>query len=149
METVTVVDVMKKDSGWYEIELEDGRKVATKAKKLADTAFQAKGSEIEVELNEQTKGKYTNIYLNAIGDVVDSPVKSNGSGRKPQPTEDPQEASHENPPIPGPDTRDERIARQWAFGRATELFAAGFTPTDKELDAIAKTAEGLLSRARP
>jgi hypothetical protein len=151
VETVVVDDVVKKDTGWYDISLEDGRTVSTKARKLADAAFQSKGQEVEVELNTQKKGSFTNIYLNRIGDVADSKASANGGGaRRKAASPKREEAPREVVPV---DNRDERIARQWAFGRAVEMYitlgSSAFPPTDADLDEIQAAAEGLLERARP
>lgn len=118
MENVTVKNV-EKNGAWYEVELEDGRKASTKNQDVADAAFASRGNEVPAVINSQVKGKFTNTYLNEIAGVSDGGKKrsgvSNGSGGGVSGSGIPERA-------PGRD--QERIARQWAYGRSTELLIA-------------------------
>ena len=145
MEKFTVVDVVQKGTGWFDISLEDGRTVSTKARKLADAAMLAKGQEVEGEINTKKSGNFTNHYLNALGDISDKPAaKTNGGGRKQSKRDIPPEAATPEIPV---DDRNERIARQWAFGRAIEMYVADLSA--QNLDDIEAIAEDLLQRSRP
>jgi flagellar basal body rod protein FlgG len=111
METVTVKDVEKSDRGWFEISLEDGRTVSTKNSKLADAAFAGRGTAVEVEINESKNGSFTNYYLNKLGDVSDE-RKGTSSGN----------GSSKRTARPQDDGRQQVIEREWAMGRAVELY---------------------------
>src|SRR6476661_1650833 len=109
METITVKDVDGPNSnGWYEILLEDDRKVSTKDEDVAKAAFQSRGSEAEAVISSTVKGKFTNIYLNQINGVGEVRPKGKPAARA---ATKPGRTPAEN----------DRIARQWAYGRATEL----------------------------
>lgn len=139
METVKILDVKKNERDWYEISLEgDDRVLATKDSKLAEVATASVGGAAEVEVNTRTKGNFTNHYLKSIGGVSESrpaaaPAKRSapsGGGRDPE--------------------TQERIARQWAYGRAVELLMASdvdvsFPPSEPVQKALTETANWLLS----
>jgi hypothetical protein len=139
MEQVTPVDVVQKDTGWYEIALEDGRNLSTKSRQLSDVMFQKVGSEVGVEVNTVVNGKFTNHYLNKIEGVVEERSSkrggasrgagraSGGGGRSPE--------------------QGKQIAAQWAVGRAVELYCADhpLLSGDADLAKIAETAKQLLA----
>ncbi len=138
METVVVKEVVGKPTGWFEIELEDGRTVATKLKKLADQAEASQGNAVAVDLTEKVNGKFTNIYLNKI--------EPTGNGDAPKPAAAVQEtvAAQAAPQ----DAKGERIARQWAYGRAVEIGTAfgslTFPLDDESVAKLQITADTLL-----
>ena len=142
METVTVKSVEKTPSGWNEILLEDGRKVSTKDSKLAEAAFQSRDKEIQVEINTTTRGDFTNHYLNAIEGVeAGSPRRSNGAAPRGR------SGGGKSP------AEQERIARQWAYGRAVEALSMSSTDFTVPFDdatkaALTETAEWLLSQTK-
>ncbi len=119
METVTILDVAKNASNWYEVELEDGRVASTKDKKVADQAEAAiNGGPVVADINEKQNGSFTNIYLNGIGG------EATAVGKKLSVVKPPYAAK----PMSGPEkpsTRDADrqacIQAQWALGRAIEL----------------------------
>lgn len=118
-------------SGWYEVLFEDDAypKASTKNEELAKVAFQSRGSEAEVTLSKVVKGKFTNIYLNAINGVKDTPVKRAGTA-----------ASSAAP-------RDNNvIGNQWAIGRSTELLIASDRDFDFPLNA--ETMSDLILQAK-
>jgi hypothetical protein len=139
METVTVKDVEKSDRGWFEITLEDGRTVSTKNSKLADAAFAGRGTEVEVEINESKNGSFTNYYLNKLGDVSDQ-RKGTSSGN----------GSSKRTARPQDDDRQKVIEREWAMGRAVELYNGCIGVSDfsdlgeREFAAMEAVAERLL-----
>lgn len=113
METVTVTDVEKSGTGWYEISLQDGRTVSTKNQTLADAAFAGRGTEVEVEVNEVKRGTFTNHYLNKIGDLSD---EKKGAAA-------PRNGTSKRAATPAQnDERQKIIEREWAMGRAVELY---------------------------
>lgn len=140
METVKIKDVQKNSRGWYEVTLEDDDRVlATKDDKLSEVATASIGGAVEVEVNTRTKGNFTNHYLQEINGVKESKSftrspasapRSNGGGGRDAATQ-------------------ERIARQWAYGRAIELLMASdesvsFPPTREQFAQITETANLLL-----
>lgn len=110
-ETMTVEKVDGPNSnGWYEVTFEGGKVATTKNEELAKAAFQSRGGEVAVVISERVNGRFTNVYLNEIDGVKDTPRKGkattasapkSGGGRTP--------------------AENDRIARQWAYGRAIEL----------------------------
>lgn len=144
METVTIKDVTKNERDWYEITLEgDDRVLATKDSKLAEVATASIGGAVEVGVNTRTKGTYTNHYLESVGGVA---------GDKPKFASKP--TAPRTAPSGGRDKEtQERIARQWAFGRAVELLMASdtefsFPLSPAEFEALQKQADALLSATR-
>lgn len=134
METVIVKEVDGPNaSGWYEVELEDGRKASTKNEEMAKTAFQSRGSEVPVEISERVNGKFTNIYLNEIDGIKDTPKRgrkaSTTSGSAPAPSRGGKTPEEQN-----------RIARQWAYGRAVELLVGSGAEFAFPLDSATKSA---------
>lgn len=114
-------------NGWYEVHFEDGVVATTKNEDVAKTAFQSRGSEVPVVISERVNGRFTNIYLNEIDGVKDTPRKgakakasttSGGSGYGKSPEE------------------QERIARQWAYGRAVELLVGSGSEFAFPLDSV-------------
>lgn len=140
METVTIESVETGARGWFNVTFEDGRTASTKDEALKDKAEEMLNEEVEVDIQTKTKGSFTNIYLNSI----DGFKGKNGSGAKSS------YGGTKSAFAPDP-KRDERIARQWAYGRATELYAAGhpLVATDKDLTEIMALAERLLELSRP
>src|SRR6476659_5794621 len=69
------------DNGWFDVEFADGTVAATKDEEVSKAAFQARGTEAEVEIGTQTKGKFTNVYLNKINGVGGRPA-AGSYGRK-------------------------------------------------------------------
>lgn len=125
-ETITVKDVERKPSGWVEVSLEDGRTVATKNSAIAELAFSTRGTPQQAVIGTSQKGKFTNYYLNALGEVSDKPAGS-GNGAK--------SASAIPQAAPAANAVQERIARQWAYGRAVELLVASGAEFSLPLDA--------------
>src|SRR6266496_1491398 len=136
METITVTDVDSPAAAGkpYLIKLEDGRELATWNEDIAKEAFQNKGEEAKATIGTKVNGSFTNHYLNAINDVKDKkPARAKASSARVQAgTRDPQV--------------QERIARQWAYGRAVELLVGSgedFTfPLDSAtLSGLSETAQ--------
>jgi hypothetical protein len=124
-------------NGWYEVEFEGGVKASTKDEDVAQEAFKARGTEVEAVIAEVTKGKFTNVYLNSV----------NGVGGKPATARKSSPRTGGAAPQAGKD--NERIARQWANGRAVELFIAGKLPLSKEdAELIASAAADLLAATK-
>jgi flagellar basal body rod protein FlgG len=146
METVTVKDVEKSDRGWFEISLEDGRTVSTRNSKLADAAFAGRGTAVEVEINESKNGSFTNYYLNKLGDVSDERKgTSSGNGSSKRINTRPQD-----------DGRQQIIEREWAMGRAVELYTSSLGGVknfaqlgESEFAAMEAVAERLLKFIHP
>jgi hypothetical protein len=140
-QTVEVVEVDGPNpQGWFEITLEDGTKVSTRDEIVAKEAFQNRGTEVEANISEVVKGRFTNRYLNEINGV---------RGKAPKRTGSPAEKA----PAPAPSKDNERIARQWAYGRATELLIASDTeftfPLKPELmSQLSEMADMLLNATR-
>jgi hypothetical protein len=131
LETVIVKDVDGPNaSGWYEVALEDGRKASTKNEEMAKTAFQSRGSEVPAEISERVNGKFVNIYLNEIDGIKDAPRR----GRKPAATASPAPRGGKSP------EEQERIARQWAYGRSVELLVGSGAEFVFPLDSATKSA---------
>lgn len=141
METVTPVDVVQKDSGWYDIQVEDGRTLSTKSRQFSDVMFAKIGEEVSVEVNTRKNGSFTNHYLNKVEGVAEE-RRSAGTGRKRSSGGGPSEAERAD--------RDKRIAAQWALGRAVELYCADhpLTTGDAAFEKISATAEKLLQAAK-
>ncbi len=128
LETVTVVDVSKNASSWYEIELEDGRVASTKDKKVADQAHALIGiAAVPADINEKVSGNFTNIYLNGIGGEATTVSKKVAAGK---PTATPTNLAEQTRPTGSekPSVRDSdrqaSIQAQWALGRAIELLGS-------------------------
>lgn len=129
------------DNGWYEVIFENGVKASTKNEDMAKTAFQSRGSEVPVVLTERVSGKFTNVYLNEIDGFKDAAKPKKSAARM-----------SDTPAKSGRTKEDnERIARQWAYGRAVELFiasgsAGGALPlTSTNTDRITEIADWLIS----
>lgn len=146
METLTINDVNgPNDRGWYDVELSDGRTATTKDKKLADVAFQARGTLVKAEVTQKpaSNPKFPdNIYLNKIevlGGADDGAVA----------TAAPAPAAS-IPPSKQQETQ-ERIARQWAYGRAVEILVAqGVSDplSDKDKTQLSEIANWLLDQTK-
>ena len=144
-EKITVVGVDGPNSnGWYEAELEDGRKVSTKDEEVAKEAFQSRGSEVDAIISSSTKGKFTNVYLNQINGV--------GNARPPRKT---VSATPSSPARSGGRTpaENDRIARQWALGRSVELLVGSgaefaFPLDDATKKQLTDTADFLLNSTK-
>lgn len=140
METVIVKDVSEpNERGWYTVELEDGRTPTTKNPEVAKAAFQSRGTEVPVKINEQTSGKFTNLYINEVDGIKDAPKRGASASRSTGSSAAPKD--------------NERIARQWAYGRAVELLVASGTtfdfPLSSELmSAVAEQANALLNATK-
>lgn len=143
-ETVDVI-VEKVDgpnsNGWYEVEFTGGNKASTKDENLAKAAFQSRGTEVSAVISEVTKGKYTNVYLNEIDGVKEAGTR----GRKRT------TAGAATPPTS--DARDQRIARQWAYGRAVELLVGSGSEFAFPLDSatmsqLSEQAEAFLNATK-
>lgn len=142
METVQIKDVKTNSRGWTEITLEgDDRVLATKDGNLTDAAKASIGAPVEVEVNTRTKGNFTNHYLASLGGVKEAsrPRAAASEPARPSRGKSPEE--------------QERIARQWAFGRATELLMASDTEFTFPLDertfsALAQQASDLLAATK-
>lgn len=125
-------------NGWYEVEFSDGTKASTKSEELAKQAFQSRGTIATVVISEQKSGKFTNRYLNEINGVKDAPrprgkTTSSGTSRTPE--------------------QGERIARQWAYGRAVELLIASDTNFDfplssENMSALSEMATALINATK-
>lgn len=146
MTTVIVKDVEKKTNGWFEVQFESGDPASTKSQEVADRAFEVRGDEVEAKINEVTRGKFTNRYLNEIAGVSDGggPRRASGDGTPRRQQAQGGGRSEET---------QERIARQWAYGRAVELLIGSgkefdFPLQGEDLANVAKTAETLLERTR-
>lgn len=151
METVTIKDVKKNERDWYEITLEgDDRVLATKDEDLVKAATAAiGGSPVAVEVNTRVKGTYTNHYIVSVDGVKEkSRPRVSGSG--------PALTRSASPRTSGggrdPETQ-ERIARQWAYGRAIELLMASeqeFSfPLDQfQFEALKTQADALLEATK-
>ena len=152
LETVKIVDVKKNARDWYEITLDgDDRVVATKNDKLAEAATAAVGKSAEVEINTQTRGAFTNHYLNEIDGVKDD-SKPRASAKPRSPISTGYVASGIS--SGGRDSAtQERIARQWAYGRAIELLMASdksfdFPLDSLQFDSLRQQAEALLDATK-
>lgn len=150
-ETVTVQDVEKTSSGWFEITLEDDeRKLSTKSQELADAAFQSRGKEVEAAITSKVNGRFTNHYVNEIAGVKEARRRSNGGARAAAPR------AAATPTTTGDISNAERqriIQTEWAFGRAVELLMASgqeFTlpPDDALKGVLEQTAGYLLDRLK-
>lgn len=144
METVTIKDVTKNERDWYEVTLEgDDRVLATKDEKIAEAATKAIGElNTPVSINTRTKGTYTNHYVEEVNGV---------KGDKPKFAAAPRRSTPGASPAPARD--NERIARQWAFGRAVELLMASDTAFDfplspAEFEALKTQAQALLDATK-
>ena len=143
IETVQIADVKNKGNGWYDITLEqDERVLSTKDTRLAEIATASVGASAEVEINTRTKGSFTNHYLQTI----------NGEKESGRPT---RSAPRSAPaPTGGRDTAtQERIARQWAMGRAVELLVSsdasyGFPVDDETFALLCEQASKLLDATK-
>jgi hypothetical protein len=144
---VVVADVNPTSGGWKEVTFEGGvAPASTKSQAVADAAFASRGSEVDAVINETKRGNFTNRYLNEIAGVSDG----GGAGRGKGSTTTAAKPSGGRGKSP---EEQDRIARQWAFGRATELLAASgeeFTlPLEGEtLQSVIATAETLLEKTR-
>lgn len=129
-ETVTIKEVTSKGNGWFNVELEgDDRVLATKREKLAELANASVGSPVEVEINTREKGRFTDHYLEAINGEKGDSVLAKARIRSVAPR-----AAASGTTAKSGDVQ-ERIARQWAFGRATELLIASDREFSFPLDA--------------
>src|SRR6476620_12493029 len=119
-------------NGWYDVLFEDGStppKASTKSEELAKAAFQSRGTEAEVVISTVKSSKFTNIYVNEINGVKDTPKRRSGSSA----------ASSAAP-------RDNNaIGNQWAIGRSTELLIASDRDFDFPLNK--ETMSDLLTQA--
>lgn len=128
------------DNGWYDITFESGERAATKNEELAKAAFQSRGSEVPVVMSTRVSGKFTNVYLNEIDGMKDTPKK--GARKAPATV------------ASGGFPRDnERIARQWAYGRAVELLIGSEQEFSFPLDSatmsqVSEVATALLNATR-
>lgn len=149
LETVSITDVKKNERGWTEITLkDDDRVVATRDEKLIEAATKAVGGDpVEVKINTRVKGTYTNHYLESVGGVEGDKPAFTGRITRPGPVL----ASTSRAVSSGKD--QERIARQWAYGRAIELLMAseqevGFPPDQFQKDALKEVADWLLDSTK-
>jgi hypothetical protein len=127
MENVIVETVDGPNSnGFYDVIFDDGRKAATKNEDLAKEAFQSRGVEVPVVISERVNGRFTNIYLNEINGVKDSPKRGKAKGSAPAAA------------APAPRDND-RIAKQWAIGRSVELLVGSGMEFAFPLDDATKT----------
>lgn len=126
--TVTIKEVTDKGNGWFEVALDgDDKVLSTKNAKLAELANAAVGGEAVVEFNSRTKGKFTDHYLESVNG-------EKGNGAAASSAKKPASRGSAGTTGKSPDTQ-ERIARQWAFGRATELLIASDREFSFPLDA--------------
>lgn len=141
--TVEVKDVDGPNAnGWYEITFDDGTKASTRSEEVAKAAFQSRDAMAEARITESTSGRFTNRYLNEINGVSDGGPKKRSGGSS--------GASRSAARTPA---ENDRIARQWAYGRATELLigsGAEFTfPLEPEvMSQISEQAEALLNATK-
>lgn len=144
--TETVVTVEKVDgpnsNGWYDVTFEDGRKAATKNEEVAKHAFQSRGTSVTAVISEVVNGKFTNIYLNEIDGVKDGFKPRGGS-----------KASGGSAKAGRTPAENERIARQWAYGRAVELMIGSgaefaFPLDSAAMSQLAEQAELLLNATK-
>lgn len=127
METVTIKEVTDKGNGWFEVALDgDERVLSTKKSKLAELANASVGGTVEVKINTREKGRFTDHYLEEING-------ENGDNGSTAPSRAPVKRAA--PSSGKSDATQERIARQWAFGRATELLIASDREFSFPLDA--------------
>jgi len=125
--------------GWFEVVFEDDSKASTKSEELAKAAFQSRGTIADVVVSRVTKGKYTNVYLNEINGVKDSPK--------------PRAKTASNGAAPRTPETQERIARQWAYGRSIELLIASdsvfeFPLTSEQMSALSDQATALVNATK-
>lgn len=128
--TVTIKEVTDKGNGWFEVALDgDDKVLSTKSTTLAELANASVGGEAVVEFNSRTKGKFTDHYLESVNGE-----KGNGAAK---PAAKKPASRAITTAAPGGKSQDtqERIARQWAFGRATELLIASDREFSFPLDA--------------
>lgn len=142
----TLVTVEKVDgpnsNGWWEVTFEDGKKASTKNEDVAKAAFQSRGGEVPAVISEVVNGKFTNVYLNEIDGVKDS-FKKGGRKAAAAPAAKAGRTPAEN----------DRIARQWAYGRAVELLIGSGAEFAIPLDSatmsqLAETAEALINATK-
>lgn len=133
------------ERGWAKVELGDGRVVETKNDEIIQAArtAAASGVSIEATINTQEKGKFTNHYLNGLGDISDERPKTNGRAK----TQTTSESSGRS------NATQKVIETEWAFGRAVELLMASgeeFTlPLDTKVKSnLEATAAYLLEQIR-
>lgn len=147
VQNVTVTDVEETSNGWFEITLtdENGDQVvaSTKDTKVSEAAFQSRGTEVEAEINTVEKGKFTNVYLNTIAGVGGKSAGKPGAKKSAPAAAIPQK---------GNDVQ-ERIARQWSYGRAVELLTGSgadfIYPLDEEFQKyVQEQADWLLSQTK-
>jgi len=143
-ETITVEDVSGPNAnGWREVTFEDGRKASTKDEDIAKEAFQSRGNPVEAVISVSKNGKFTNTYLNQINGVGEAKPKGRPSSNGGSKT-----ASRGRTPA-----ENERIARQWAYGRAVELLVGSgaefaYPLDDATLSMIKTQAESLLNATK-
>lgn len=141
MVTVEKVDGPN-SNGWYEVTFDNGDKASTKNEELAKAAFQSRGGEVSAVVSEVKNGKFTNVYLNEIDGVKDS---FKGGGRK---------AAGSTSAKPGrTPAENDRIARQWAYGRAIELMIGSgaefvFPLDSAAMSQLAEQAEALVKATK-
>lgn len=140
---VTVKDVSEPNSnGFREITFEDAEPASTKSDAVAEAAFQSRGTKVEAVIAETKRGKFTNRYLNAIAGVDDGGGPKRGNGSRASSTTGRRSGGGRSP------EEQDRIARQWAIGRAVELLIGSgeeFTlPLEGEqLQRVLTTADSL------
>ena len=138
-ETVNVKSVQQ-NGAWFEIDLEDGRKVSTKSQKLAEAANANRGAEVEADITTQQKGNFTNHYVNMIAGVKDGFKKA---------TKKAATNGGTSTATPMTDDRSNAIQHQWAMGRAVELLVGSdaeytFPLDDATRDQLIATRDFLL-----
>lgn len=127
-ETVSITEVTNKGNGWYDIALDgDDRVLSTKDTKLAEIANASAGTKVEVEINSKEKGNFTNHYLQSING-------EKGNDR-PAPKKAGSTPTTNGSAYGKSDATQERIARQWAFGRSVELLVSSDREFSFPLDA--------------
>lgn len=142
MEQVTIDRVFTGKNGWFDIKVEDGRRLSTRIKKLADQAKAAEGTTVLVELTEKQNGEFTNYYLNKVAPLADE----NGEQTAVQ-----KIATATAPAAPqgGGRNRNDIVGVQWAYGRAVEIATMKddltFPLDDESVAKLTITAESLLA----
>jgi hypothetical protein len=154
MESVVVTEVSKDTTKGgktiYTVEFEDGREAVTFDDAIAEEAFKTRGNDVEAEINVVKSGKFTNTYLNQLNGVGESRREQSSGGAR-NGSSVPSRGKRQQ--SGGGGFRDaatqERIARQWAYGRAVELAMASditLPLTDEDKSILSEFADWLLER---
>ena len=136
---VDTAEVGARKTKLYKVITEDALELETFDKALADAAFSTRGQEVPAEYEKDEK--WGNLKLLSI------------AGAKPKPRARAQAGTQAGSPAPAPKQDNERVARQWSYGRATELLRDSGKPYVFPLDddtkkEITEVADWLLKQTK-